>query len=154
VKLKNKMEKQDPPLNISPKMNKQIESIKNMANSKIKISHNANKSQKRILCIKSAKVLTIQPHETEIIFIKSHTALNQANFIFTPSAEKPDIIKNMHLQESMINSNTEWIPLHNTSHDAVTIPPNTILGHAVELNEYEIAKPDSLDLDIDAVTIY
>ena len=93
------MEKQDPPLNISPKMNKQIESIKNMANSKIKISHNANKSQKRILCIKSAKVLTIQPHETEIIFIKSHTALNQANFIFTPSAEKPDIIKNMHLQE-------------------------------------------------------
>ena len=80
--------------------------------------------------------------------------MNQANFVFTPSAEKPDIIKNVHLQEFMINSNTDWIPLHNTSHEVITIPPNTILGQATELNEYEIAQPDSLDLEIDSVTIY
>ena len=125
-----------------------------MANSKIEISHNANKSQKRKLCIKSAKVLTIQPHETAIIFIKSHTALNQANFVFSPAFQKPEILKHVHLQEAMINSNTDWIPLHNTSHEVIIIPPNTTLGHAIELNEYEIAKPDSLDLEIDTVTIY
>ena len=149
----NSIHQQDIPGNISLKMIKQLESIRDLAKCRIRISHNANISQKRTICIKSANVLSIQPHETAIIPIKSHVALNQANFIFTPSVIKPELLKNIHLQEAMINKNTAWIPIHNTSHESLIIPQNTTLGHAKELNEYDIAQPDNLDINIDSIYI-
>ena len=135
-------------------MIRQIESIQNLAKSKIKLSHDANARCKRQLCIKSSTKLVLKPHETSLIPIHSQTSLSKANFMFTPQINEHEPMKFIHVQEAMINSETPWLPIHNTSHELKTIPQNTILGYAIELSEYDIAQPDTLDYNIDSVKIY
>jgi hypothetical protein len=55
------------PKNITPKLAKQIESIRELARSQMKISHNASKSNKREVSVRTTNKVTIKPLTTDIV---------------------------------------------------------------------------------------
>ena len=102
----DKTETKTIPGNISVKMHKQIESIRNLARTKIKVSHDANKRQKRTIPIKSKERITINPHDSAYIPVHINKALTKANYVFKPSTDKFEAMKSIHAPEALINSET------------------------------------------------
>ena len=72
-------------------MKRQLESIRNLAKAKIKLSHDANKRQKRIIPIKSSTKMVLNPHDQVWIPIHFHHALKNANYNFKPRSNKCEV---------------------------------------------------------------
>ena len=138
---------------ISEKMKKQIDSIRNLATARLKISEQSSKPR-RSITIHSRSNLKLEPYASSTIDIAPVCELNSSNFLFDPSILQSPIYKFTHFTSAIINSDVLWLPVYNTSDKVLTIQAGTKLGGATELTEYDIAIPDDGNIHIDSLTLY
>ena len=80
-------------------MKRQIDSIRSLAKTRIKISNKASKLKRRIIHIESSKAIKLAPYESTAIPIKVNPELKHSDFLFKlyfqPSAAKKNV-KNLN----------------------------------------------------------
>ena len=113
------------PSNITPKIQKQIESIRNLAKSRTKLINNASKSCRREISIRCAKTTILAPFESTTIEIKVNKELKIADYIFTPVRQDRFPLNKAHVIEAIINKDCAWLPITNTSDKPITLEENS-----------------------------
>ena len=141
------------PSNITPKLAKQLESIRTLAKARMKISHNASKSNQREMSIRCKTSKVIRPFETDRVEIKFAGKPKMANYYLHPTKKtrKNGPLTRLHLPDSIINSETRFVYLTNTSSEPIKILEETRIGAAVELTAYDVPVADEGDLNIDTI---
>ena len=128
-----------------------MESINELAKSKLVISHNASRSNRREISIRCAEDKKIGPLQTDTIKIQPNQALKTANYFLHPISRKRGPHSRLHLPDSIINSDTGVVYITNTSSEAISLQANTRLGVAVELTSYDIPVVDEGSLHVDSI---
>ena len=141
------------PSRFTPKMIRQLQSIKNLAKNQVKLTKDVHALQRRAVSIRSAEDLFLGPYESSVIKIKTNRQLAIANHHFVPTRQNKEPYALVHIPEGIINSDNLWLPIQNTSNKIVKLQKDSRVGIACRLNEYEIAQPADGDVHIDAVTI-
>jgi len=150
-KNKNQICKLDLPSNITPKLAKQLESVRELSKSKIEISHNASRSNRRDISIRSAEDKIIEPLTSDTIQIQPNQALKIANYFLSPIPRKRGPLSRLHMPDAIINSDTGVVFVTNTSEKQIIIQSNTRMGVAVELTSYDIPVVDEGNLQVDTI---
>ena len=141
------------PSKFTPKMIRQLQSIKNLAKTQVKLIKDVHKLGRRSTSIRSSEDITLGPFESSVIKIKSNRQLSEANHHFIPTRQNKEPYALVHIPEGIINGDNLWLPIQNTANKLVKIQKDSRLGIANKLNEYEIGQPADSDLHIDATTL-
>ena len=114
-------------------MVRQLQSIKNLAKTRIDIVSNSSTEKRRTISIRTAKDIVLGPFESGVVKIRPMRELAAANYHFIPIRQTKIPLNTVHVPEGIINSDNLWLPIQNTSKNSIKIQGDSRIGIASHL---------------------